>query len=83
MPDATQETVFNFLRGQYPFLTKETFDRAVELYPISDYGNFSLQGQQMYGEMRFICAAELITSSYAEEGLKAYRYRWVFVLSSG
>ncbi|KAK7028001.1 hypothetical protein VNI00_015088 [Paramarasmius palmivorus] len=76
MPDATQETVFNFLRGQYPFLTKETFDRAVELYPISDYGNFSLQGQQMYGETRFICAAELITTAYAGEGLKSYRYRY-------
>ncbi|KAI3608163.1 vacuolar triacylglycerol lipase [Moniliophthora roreri] len=77
MPHATQDTVYNFLHGQYPYLTKESFDKAVKLYPIADYnGNFSLQGQQMYGEMRFICAAELITSSYAGEGLEAYRYRY-------
>ncbi|ESK92615.1 carotenoid ester lipase [Moniliophthora roreri MCA 2997] len=55
MPHFTQDTVYNFFYGQYPYFTKESFDKAVKLYPIADYNvNFSFQGQQMYGEIRYI-----------------------------
>jgi len=52
MPNATEETVFNFFQGQYPpRLGHASFDDAVRLYPLKYYANsFSLQGQQMYGE---------------------------------
>ncbi|KAI3612946.1 carotenoid ester lipase [Moniliophthora roreri] len=54
MPHFTQDTVYNFFYGQYPYFTKESFDKAVKLYPIADYNvNFSFQGQQMYGEIRY------------------------------
>ncbi|KAJ7184688.1 Alpha/Beta hydrolase protein [Mycena filopes] len=77
-PQATQTTVYNFLAGQYPTLTTQSFQTAVaQYYPLSDYGgSFSLQGQQMYGEMRFICPAIMISGTVADAGLSAYQYHW-------
>ncbi|KAG6842351.1 hypothetical protein C0991_010641 [Blastosporella zonata] len=78
MPNATQTTVYNFLRGQFSSLTRGSFDQAVtDFYPLSDYGTFSLQGQQMYGEMRYICTAGLITGAAFDHGLKAYQFQYV------
>ncbi|KAJ7174636.1 Alpha/Beta hydrolase protein, partial [Mycena filopes] len=52
-PDATETTVYNFIAGQFPGFTQSSFKTAVKLYPLATYnGSFSLQGQQMYGEMR-------------------------------
>ncbi|KAG6909053.1 hypothetical protein DXG01_002205 [Tephrocybe rancida] len=77
MPNATQTTVYNFLHGQYASFSRPSFDRAIaEFYPLSDYANFSLQGQQMYGEMRYICTAELITGSAFDHGVKAFQYHY-------
>ena len=60
MPNATEDTIYCFTRGQYPGLTRESFDRALELYPLEKYNNsVDLQGQRMLGEMRFICSAVL------------------------
>ncbi|KAJ7683391.1 Alpha/Beta hydrolase protein [Mycena olivaceomarginata] len=51
-PDATETTVYNFIAGQYPTINKASFQTALRLYPLADYqGSFSLQGQQIYGEM--------------------------------
>ncbi|KAF8076133.1 Alpha/Beta hydrolase protein [Lyophyllum atratum] len=76
-PNATQTTVFNFLRGQWTSLTRASFDRAVaQFYPLSDYGTFSLQGQQMYGEARYICTASLIAGAAVDQGLKAYSFHY-------
>ncbi|KAF5377414.1 hypothetical protein D9757_009716 [Collybiopsis confluens] len=76
-PDATETTVFNFLAGQWPGLTDDSFARALELYPLEDYNNsFSLQGQQMYGEARYICSGALIASAMTEEGLTAFHYHY-------
>lgn len=64
MPNATEETVFNFIRGQYTTLTQASLDPGFELYPLDSFnGSFSLQGQQMYGEARYICTASLIAGS--------------------
>ncbi|KAL0564335.1 hypothetical protein V5O48_017712 [Marasmius crinis-equi] len=77
MPNATENTVFNFLEGQYATFTSGTFDRAVSLYPLAEYqGSFSLQGQQMYGEARFICTASLITGGVAKSNVKAFQYHY-------
>ncbi|KAJ7061603.1 alpha/beta-hydrolase [Mycena amicta] len=76
-PSATQTTVYNFLAGQYTKLTLAWFNAAVnQYYPLAaDYaGNFSLQGQQMYGEMRYICSALLVAG--AETSTVAYGYHW-------
>ncbi|KAG6908681.1 hypothetical protein DXG01_003695 [Tephrocybe rancida] len=78
MPNATETTVYNFLKGQFADLTRASFDQAVtKFYPLSDYGTFSLQGQQMYGEMRYICTAGLITGAAFDHKLKAYQFQYV------
>ncbi len=51
--------------------------QAVEQYPLAQYNDsFDLQGQQMYGEMRFICTAGLIAGSVQAAGLDAYQYHY-------
>ncbi|KAJ6566962.1 Alpha/Beta hydrolase protein [Mycena capillaripes] len=77
-PKATELTVYNFLAGQYNTLTNQSFQTAIaQYYPLSDYnGSFSLQGQQMYGEMRFICSAILVTGALQDAGLDSYQYHW-------
>ncbi|KAH9480168.1 Lipase 1 [Psilocybe cubensis] len=76
MPNATEVTVFNFLLGQYASLTNESFARAMDLYPLETFGNsFSLQGQQMYGEARYICTAAMITGAAAQKN-KAYQFHY-------
>ncbi|KAK0449727.1 Alpha/Beta hydrolase protein [Desarmillaria tabescens] len=76
-PNATEDTVYFFLQGQYHTFTNESFVKALELYPLADYSNsFDLQGQQMYGEMRYICTAILITEAAKQSGLDAFQYRY-------
>ncbi|KAK0194391.1 alpha/beta-hydrolase, partial [Armillaria mellea] len=76
-PGATDRTTFNFIRGQYGNFTSESFDKALDLYPIKDYNNsVMLQEQQMYGEMRYICTAKLIAESAADAGLVSYLYHY-------
>ncbi|KAF7331393.1 Carboxylic ester hydrolase [Mycena kentingensis (nom. inval.)] len=75
--NANQTTVYNFLAGQFITLTLASFQRAVdEFYPLADYGSFDRQGQQMYGEMRYICTAVLIAGAAHDQGLKAYQFHW-------
>ncbi|KAJ7235162.1 Alpha/Beta hydrolase protein [Mycena haematopus] len=77
-PNATETTVFNFLAGQYGSFTNVSFQEAVaEYYPLEDYnGSVSLQGQQMYGEMRYICTAMLVAGAVQDAGLNSYQYHW-------
>ncbi|THV05669.1 alpha/beta-hydrolase [Dendrothele bispora CBS 962.96] len=76
-PNATQETVFNFLQGQWNSFTQDSFNRGLELYPLDDFsGSFDLQGQQMYGEARYICTAGLITAGLTSAGTKAFQYHY-------
>ncbi|KAJ6544335.1 Alpha/Beta hydrolase protein [Mycena capillaripes] len=76
-PDATETTVYNFIAGQYPTLKKPSFQAALSLYPLVDYNySFSLQGQQIYGEMRYICTALMITGAVHNVGLQTYQYHW-------
>ena len=74
MPNATEDTVFNFLRGQYPTLGHASFNDAAKL---KDYANsFSLQGQQMYGECRYICTAPMITGAeISKANPKVFQYQ--------
>ncbi|KAF9022535.1 Carboxylesterase [Hymenopellis radicata] len=76
LDNATEVTVYNFLRGQYGSLTNESFNRALELYPLEGYGTYDLQGQQMYGEARYICSAVLITQNAAKFGLPSFHYHY-------
>ncbi|KAJ7166076.1 alpha/beta-hydrolase [Mycena filopes] len=77
-PNATETTVYNFITGQFASFTPASFQTAVsQFYPLADYnGSFSLQGQQMYGEMRYICSAVLITGAAHDFGLPAFQYHW-------
>ena len=75
MPNATEVTVFNFLRGQYARLRHASFNDAVKLYPLKDYANFSLQGQQMYSECRYICTAPMITGAAITKSSKVFQYQ--------
>jgi hypothetical protein len=64
MANATEDTVFNFIHGQYTTFTQASVNQGFELYPLDSFnGSFSLQGQQMYGEARYICTAALISGS--------------------
>ena len=75
MPNASETTVFNFFQGQYATLQKTPFEKALDLYPLDDYeGSFSLQGQQMYGETRYICTAGMI-SGFMSKTQKSYRFQ--------
>ncbi|KAJ7210644.1 alpha/beta-hydrolase [Mycena haematopus] len=77
-PDATETTVYNFIAGQYPTFNQPSFQTAIRLfYPLADYNlSFSLQGQQIYGEMRYICTALMIAGVAHNAGLHAYQYHW-------
>ncbi|KAJ7775700.1 Alpha/Beta hydrolase protein [Mycena maculata] len=77
-PGATETTVYNFIAGQYATFTEASFQPAIRYYyPLADYnGSFSLQGQQIYGEMRFICTALMIAAAVREAGMKTYEYHW-------
>ena len=76
MPNTTEATVFNFLRGQYASLDQASFDDAVKLYPLKDYASsFGLQGQQMYGECRYICTAPMITGAAIAKSSKVFQYQ--------
>ena len=76
MPNATEETVLNFLRGQYATLGNASFNDAVKLYPLKDYNNsFSLQGQQVYGECRFICTAPMVTGAAVTKSNRVFQYQ--------
>ena len=70
--------MFNFLQGQYDDLTQQSVNQAIEeLYPLEEYNNsLSLQGQQMYGEARYICTAAMISGSLSTYQ-KAYQYQLV------
>ncbi|KAJ7618526.1 Alpha/Beta hydrolase protein [Roridomyces roridus] len=76
-PSATETTVYNFIKGQYASFSKSSFKDALLLYPLAAYDkSFSLQGQQMFGEMRFICTALMITDAARKAGLRAYQYHY-------
>jgi len=77
-PGADETTVYEFIRGQYPDLRRVSFDGALTGYPLDDYdGNVALQGQQMYGEERYICTASLMASALTGLGVNAWQYRQV------
>ncbi|KAJ7342585.1 alpha/beta-hydrolase [Mycena albidolilacea] len=76
-PNATETTVYNCIAGQFNTFTQASFQTALALYPLATYNNsFDLQVQQMYGEMRYICSAVMITGAAQNFGLKAYQYHW-------
>ena len=86
MANATEATVYNFLHGQYSTLLRSAFDIAVNtgsesgpvLYPFGVYESYSLQAQQMYGEMRYICTAAMIAGAMKEAGIQqVYQYQSV------
>ncbi|KAJ6473144.1 alpha/beta-hydrolase [Mycena sanguinolenta] len=76
-PNANETTVYNCIAGQFSTFTPASYQTALTLYPLADYNNsFQLQAQQMYGEMRYICSALLITGAVQNFGMKAYQYHW-------
>ncbi|KAF8183336.1 Alpha/Beta hydrolase protein [Mycena galopus ATCC 62051] len=75
--NATEMTVYKFIEGQFDTFTEASFHTAItNFYPLADYNNVSLQGQQMYGELRYICTAVMITGAAHNFGLPAYQYSW-------
>jgi len=77
-PGADETTVFEFIRGQYSDLLRGSFDGALGRYPLDEYeGNVDLQGQQMYGEVRYICTASLMATALNGLGVNVWQYRWV------
>ncbi|KAJ7342584.1 Alpha/Beta hydrolase protein [Mycena albidolilacea] len=76
-PNATETNVYNCITGQFNTFTQASFQTGLALYPLATYNNsFDLQAQQMYGEMRYICSAIMITGAAQNFGLKAYQYHW-------
>ncbi|ESK89451.1 triacylglycerol lipase [Moniliophthora roreri MCA 2997] len=75
MPNATLDTVYHFIQGQYASFNQDSFGRGEQLYTEFN-STMSMLGQQMYGEARYICSAELITRVVAGVGLGAFQYRY-------
>ncbi|THV05685.1 alpha/beta-hydrolase [Dendrothele bispora CBS 962.96] len=76
-PDATEQTAYNFLQGQWDTFSEHSFNRVSRLYPLDAFDDsISLQAQQMYGDMRYICTAGLITGALTSAGLPAFRYHY-------
>ncbi|OCH92761.1 alpha/beta-hydrolase [Obba rivulosa] len=76
-PNATETTAFNMITGQFPNLTTASFDSALELYPLSDHDNLlERQLGAMYGNIRYICTALLITGSAAKFGQNSFQYHY-------
>nr|KAF9078511.1 Alpha/Beta hydrolase protein [Rhodocollybia butyracea] len=74
-PNADATTIFNFLAGQWATLSQESFEKALDLY--ADFNqSISLQGQQMYGEARYICTGLMISAAAKREGLKSFQYHY-------
>ncbi|KAJ7599071.1 alpha/beta-hydrolase [Mycena floridula] len=73
---ANETTVFNFLKGQYNRLDEATFDQLAALY--TDFkSSAGLEAQQMYGEARYICTANLIAGASQGHGQSSvYQYRY-------
>ncbi|KAJ7672905.1 hypothetical protein B0H17DRAFT_1141008 [Mycena rosella] len=70
--------MYNLIMGQWGTFTKGSFQTAMKFYPLADYnGSFSLQGQHIYGEMRYICTTSNVTGAASNFGLKAYHATWL------
>ncbi|KIY74413.1 alpha/beta-hydrolase [Cylindrobasidium torrendii FP15055 ss-10] len=73
-------TVYSFINGQYGGFTTSTFLNATALYPPVSKGgvnsSYNLLAQEMYGDMRFICTAGLITGSAAQHNITSYQYHY-------
>ncbi|THV05681.1 alpha/beta-hydrolase [Dendrothele bispora CBS 962.96] len=74
--NATEQTVSNFLRGQWPSLSQASFNEGLQLYPRNSFDSVNGQGAQMYGEARYICTAGLITASLSGAGQQAFQYHY-------
>jgi len=74
---ATEDTVYNFIQGQWNSFTQQSFkDDILNMYPLSGYGDsFDQQGAGMYGELRYICTASMIAGEVAGLGGNAYHYQ--------
>lgn len=73
-PNANTTTIFNFLAGQWATLSQGSFEKALDLY--ADFNqSISLQGQQMYGEARYICTGLMIAAAAKREGFKSFQYQ--------
>ncbi|KAJ7591659.1 alpha/beta-hydrolase [Mycena floridula] len=73
---ANETTVFNFLNGQYNRMNRSTFNQLAPLY--KDFNSSAgLVVQQMYGEARYICSANLVASASKAHGQNAvYNYHY-------
>ncbi|EMD37097.1 hypothetical protein CERSUDRAFT_155581 [Gelatoporia subvermispora B] len=76
-PNASETTVFNMISSQFPNLTRATFDKALGLYPLSAHDNLlERQLGAMYGQIRYICTALLITGNAAKFGQNSFHYHY-------
>ncbi|KAH8831679.1 alpha/beta-hydrolase [Flagelloscypha sp. PMI_526] len=73
---ATLDNVYAFMQGQYPRLSRSTFDTAItNFYPLSDYGNsLKLLTDKLHGEARYICTTFMIIGPVAGSGISAYNF---------
>ncbi|KAJ6565953.1 hypothetical protein DFH09DRAFT_1314734 [Mycena vulgaris] len=76
--NVTEDIVFAFLAGQWPGLTRGTFDNATSgFYPSDSFaGNFSWQERQIYGEIRYMCPALFVVGALCDAGMPAFEYHW-------
>ncbi|KAJ9125987.1 hypothetical protein QFC24_002259 [Naganishia onofrii] len=62
--------------SRYTRMTKETFNKARALYPVSDFSSYYDMAQTLVGDTEFTCMDWFIVNQTASYGLPAFNYRW-------
>ncbi|KAI5451352.1 hypothetical protein NCC49_001945 [Naganishia albida] len=62
--------------SRYTLLTKETFNKALALYPLSSFSSYYDMAQTLVGNTEFTCLGWFIANKTASYGVPAFNYRW-------
>ncbi|KAJ9092088.1 hypothetical protein QFC20_007470 [Naganishia adeliensis] len=61
--------------SRYTLLTKETFNKALALYPLSSFSSYYDMAQTLVGNTEFTCLGWFIVNKTASYGVPAFNYR--------
>ncbi|KAH8829476.1 alpha/beta-hydrolase [Flagelloscypha sp. PMI_526] len=70
--DGNATTIYTFIKGQFPTITPELFEKVLQHYT----GSLPDVTAAIYAEMRYICTAKMINGYAYEAGLPAYGYHY-------
>ncbi|GHJ89343.1 hypothetical protein NliqN6_5745 [Naganishia liquefaciens] len=62
--------------SRYTGLSKDTFNKARALYPVSNFSSYYDMAETLVGNTEFTCLDWFIVNKTASYGVPAYNYRW-------